>query len=99
MMTTRLEGTSAYNWLANREDRRLLVKGRLKDGVSAETAGAEARVIARALAQSYPATNRDWSAAVRTELQLNTDRSPFDAALAALLLGLAAVVFGVGRAH
>ena len=99
MMTTRLAGTSVYNWLANRGDRRLLVKGRLKDGVSADTAGAEARVIARALEQAYPATNRDWSAAVRTELQANTDRSPFDTMLVALLLGLAAVVFVIACAN
>ena len=99
MMTTRLEGASAYNWLANREDRRLMVKGRLKDGVSADTAGAEARVIARALEQSYPATNRDWSAAVRTDLQANRDRSPFDTMMVAMLLGLAAVVFVIACAN
>jgi len=99
MMSARLAGGPAYNWLASRDDRRLTVKGRLKDGVSAETAGAEARVIARALAQSYPATNRDWSAAVRTELQANRDRSPFDTMLVAMLLGLAAVVFVIACAN
>ena len=99
MMSARLAGTPAYDWLTSRVDRRLMVKGRLKDGVSAETAGAEARVIALALAQSYPATNRDWSAAVRTEIQLNTDRSPFDTVLVALLLGLAAVVFVIACAN
>src|ERR1019366_2568189 len=98
MMSARLAGTPVHNWLESRDDRRL-VKGRLKDGVSAETAGAEAGVIARALAQSYPATNRDWSAAVRTELQANRDRSPFDTMLVALLLGLAAVVFVIACAN
>lgn len=99
MMSARLAGTSVHNWLENRDDRRLTVKGRLKDGVSAEAAGAEAVVIARALAQSYPATNRDWSAAVRTEVQANTDRSPFDTVLVGLLLGLAAVVLAIACAN
>lgn len=99
MMSARLAGAPASNWLENREDRRLQVKGRLKDGVSAKTAAAEAHVIAGALAQSYPATNRDWSATVRTELEARTDSSPFDAALAALLLGLAVVVLAIACAN
>jgi predicted permease len=99
MMSGRLAGDPASNWLENREDRRLEVKGRLKDGVSAKTAAAEAHVIGAALAQSYPATNRDWSATVRTELEARTDSSPFDAALAALLLGLAVVVLVIACAN
>jgi putative ABC transport system permease protein len=99
MMNARLSGSPAYDWLANRADRRLMVKARLKDGVSTGNASAEARVIAASLGQAYPATNRDWSAAVRTEFQLRTDRSPFDAILVALLLGLAAVVFVIACAN
>ena len=99
MMSGRLEGNPASNWLENRDDRRLEVKGRLKDGVSPKAAAAEAHVIAEALAQSYPGTNRDWSATVRTELEARADSSPFDAALAALLLGLAAVVLAIACAN
>jgi len=42
MMSARLAGTPASNWIENRDDRRLEVKGRLKDGVSPKTAAAEA---------------------------------------------------------
>jgi predicted permease len=99
MMSASLAGAPASNWLEHRDDRRLSVKGRLQDGVSAKTAAAEARVLAEALAQSYPATNRDWSATVRTELEARRDMSPFDATLVALLLGLAAVVLAIACAN
>jgi putative ABC transport system permease protein len=47
-----------------RDFRALVVFGRLGDGVSFERAGAELAGIARALAQSYPDTNKDIEARV-----------------------------------
>ncbi len=99
MMSARLAGTAGQSWLDSRDDRRLQVKGRLRPGVSAETAGSEARVIASGLAGAYPATNRDWSAAVRTELQARLDMSPSDALIVAMLLGLAGIVLLIACAN
>jgi len=75
MMSSRLAGAGTPDWMHNRADRRLTVKGRLRDGVSAASASAEARVIAAGLAKSYPDSNRDWTAAVRTETQQRMDQS------------------------
>ena len=47
------------NWAQNREARDLMVFARLGPGVSATQARAELETIARGLAESYPATNRD----------------------------------------
>jgi predicted permease len=98
-MSARLAGDPAKDWMRNREDRRLSVKGRLAPDITRETADAEARVIANGLAQAYPATNRDWSASVRTEMQARIDMSPYDAILIAMLLGLAFVVLLIACAN
>ncbi len=94
-----LAGNPNDTWMANRADRRLEVKGRLKDGVSTETAAAELRVIASSLAAAYPATNKDCTAVVRTELQARIDMSPWDALLVSLLLGMAVVVLLIACAN
>jgi putative ABC transport system permease protein len=47
------------NWAQNREARDLMVFARLRPGVSHAQARAELETIARGLAESYPATNRD----------------------------------------
>ncbi|MGH9940634.1 MAG: ABC transporter permease, partial [Blastocatellia bacterium] len=47
------------SWAQNREARDLMVFARLGPGVSPAQAQAELETIARGLAQSYPATNRD----------------------------------------
>jgi predicted permease len=99
MMNARLAGDPAQNWLQDRKDRRLDVKGRLKAGASAEAAGAEARVIAGGLAQAYPEADRNWSAAVRTEMQARVDNSPWDAILVGLLLGLSGIVLVIACAN
>ncbi len=99
MMKSRLAGDPTEDWLQNRADRSLTVKGRLRNGVSVDEAAAEAQVIAGGLAKAYPDTNRDWSATVRTELQARIDMSPYDALLVALLLGLASVVLLIACAN
>src|SRR5262245_26636413 len=52
------------NWAQNREARDLMVFARLRPGVSHAQARAELETIARGLAESYPATNRDIGARV-----------------------------------
>jgi predicted permease len=48
----------------NHQGRRLLVMGRLKDGVTIEQAQAEMQGISGQLAEEFPQTNSDWSARV-----------------------------------
>jgi putative ABC transport system permease protein len=48
----------------HRENRYLLVMGRLKKGVTVEEANAEMSVIAKQLAQNYPKTNQDVAVSV-----------------------------------
>ncbi len=97
MMAPRLSGND-HNLLASRDDRELMVKGRLAPGANAEQAAAEAQVIASGLAQAYPATNRDWTAAVRTEFQARTDESG-DAVLVSMLVALAGLVLLIACAN
>ena len=49
-----------------RDQRTLFAVGRLRDGVTAEEASAEARAIGDRLAAAYPETNQGWSASVAT---------------------------------
>jgi len=98
MMAQRLSGDN-HNLLAGRDDRELAVKGRLAPGATIGQAAAEARVIASGLAQAYPATNREWSAAVRTEFQSRVDESPGDSMLVRTLLVLAGVVLLIACAN
>lgn len=98
MMAPRLSSNDR-NLLTARDDRELRVKGRLRSGATAEQAAAEARVIASGLAQAYPATNHQWSAAVRTEFQARVDQSFGDAMLVRMLLVLAAVVLLIACAN
>jgi len=98
-MQGRLTGDPNNTLLTKRDIRAFNVKGRLNPGVSAKEADAEAHVIASGLAKAYPDTNKDWTAAVRTELQSRIDMSPVDAIIAAMMFGLAAVVLLVACAN
>jgi len=98
-MWPRLAGSPEANFLDKRGDRELFVKGRLKPGISLASANAEAGVIGRWLERAYPDTNRNLSAAVRTEFQARVDMSPFDALLTAMLLGLAGIVLLIACAN
>jgi predicted permease len=98
MMAQRLSGNNR-NLLISRDDRELSVKGRLRPGATAKQAAAEANVIASSLALAYPATNRDWAAAIRTEFQSRVDQSPGDAMLVRMLLVLAGVVLLIACAN
>ena len=61
-----LEHTAALN---QRGPGQYMAFGRLKDGISAETARAELEVINRRLASTWPATNRDVTPRVDTHAQ------------------------------
>jgi len=50
--------------LANRSSRDYLVEGRLRDGVTAEQAQSEMRIVAAGLEKQYPGTNLDWTVRV-----------------------------------
>ncbi len=50
---------------SDRQERNLLVVGRLKPGVEAAQAGGEMRVLAERVARQSPATNKQWSARVQ----------------------------------
>jgi predicted permease len=99
MMAPRLSGDATHNLLVNRDDRELQVKGRLAPGATAGQAAAEARAIASGLAQAYPATNRDWSAAVLTEFQARVEQSIDDAMVVQAVLLLAGVVLLIACAN
>ncbi|HEY1220052.1 MAG: ABC transporter permease [Bryobacteraceae bacterium] len=98
MMAPRLSSDN-HNLLGSRDDRELMVKGRLGPGANWEQAAAEAGVIASGLAQAYPATNRDWSAAVRTEFQSRVEQSIGDAMVVRMMLVLAGVVLLIACAN
>jgi len=98
-MSPRFSQDSKHSLLESRDDRILQVKGRLKPGFTIEQANAEFVTIAESLQQAYPDTNRDQSAAVRTELQVRVDDSPPDASLISMLMGLSGLVLIVACAN
>jgi predicted permease len=86
--------------LTPRGERGWQVKGRLKPGVSIESAAAEISGIAKSLELSYPATNRGFGTVLRTEIQTRIDKAPgnvvilslmFPAVIVALLIACANV--------
>jgi putative ABC transport system permease protein len=63
--------------LNNRSSHDYQVLGRLRQGVSRSDAQAELNLIAGHLAETYPATNQNWSVKVETLLaDMNGDRAP-----------------------
>ena len=83
--------TSNRDLLANRTYRHFTVKGRLKRGVSMQAGSGEASVLAKSLEQSYPATNRAFGAAIRTELQARIDDDPVTPLMMAMLFAIVLV--------
>jgi predicted permease len=99
VMAPRLTPNPERNLLENRAARALGVKGRLARGVSQAQAAAELAAIAKSLEGTYPDTNRDRSVLVETEFQTRLQDDPIDAALVAMLMGLAALVLLVACAN
>ena len=97
-MVQRLENAKE-NQLEQRANRFVLVKGRLKDGVSLQNANAELASLTRNLEQQYPESNRRRSAVARTELDARIKQSPPDAMLMAMLMGLVGLVLLIACAN
>ncbi len=85
--------------LEDRTDRSLELKGRLKPGVSRQQAQAELTAISQNLEKSYPETNRNRKATVRTELQARVQQDPYDAFLAVMLGVLSGLVLLIACAN
>jgi len=85
--------------LTDRTSRAFTVKGRIKAGISQQAASGEIRAIAASLAQSFPRTNKGFSAAVRTEIQTRFDVENNDFLIAAFLFALVAVVLLIACAN
>src|SRR5262245_20365834 len=75
------------------------IKGRLKNGVSVQTANAEIAALAQAIERSFPDTNSGVRAAVRTELQTRVDYSPFLAGIVAAVSALMIVILAIACAN
>src|SRR5580658_8370907 len=85
--------------LTNRSIRAFSVKGRLKPGVSIQAGTAEASALAKSLEQSYPATNRAFGAAIRTELQSRLDNNPGTPLMVAVLFAIVVVALLIACAN
>ncbi len=85
--------------LINRSTRIFSVKGRLKPGVSMQAGTAEASALAHSLEQSYPATNRAFGAALRTELQARLDNDPGTPVMVAMLFAIVVVALLIACAN
>jgi len=99
MMWPRVTSKPEDKPLESRDFRALTVKGRLKPGATVAQAQAEVTAIANNLARAYPDTNRNRTAAVRTELEARTQQSPPDAILVTMLSVLAMAVLVVACAN
>ena len=85
--------------LQRRGARILDVRGRLEPGVSLEQAREETALIARALEQTYPDTNRNYGMLVRTGFDARLEERGPSAPSAFMLLALAFVVLLVACAN
>lgn len=85
--------------LEKRDNRWLMVKGRLKSGVTITQAQADLGSVASALEHTYPDSNRDQKARVESELQLRIEQDPPDSQLVAMLMTLAICVLLVACAN
>ncbi|MBI4263061.1 MAG: ABC transporter permease [Acidobacteria bacterium] len=86
---------------ARRDLRGLVVKGRLKSGVTIAQARADVAQIGSSLEEAYPATNRNRGFAVRTEFGARTAQGPGadNAPIVAALMTFALVVLLVACAN
>ncbi len=82
--------------LGDRTNHALVVAGRLKDGVTVETASAALDTLARQMAAAFPAENKDQALTVNPLPRMSTSTEPQTdgplAAATALLMGMSAVV-------
>jgi putative ABC transport system permease protein len=99
MMWPRLLPDAAVPPLENRDARSLIIKGRLRPGVTLAAARDDLAVIGRDLERAYPETNRHREFSVRTELgeRLSHDRG--GAVVLAMLTTLSGIVLFVACAN
>ena len=98
MMWQRLNALPT-NPLEDRSNRAFELKGRLKPGVTADTAKAELSTIWKGLQPLQVEADRNRTVGVRTELQARFDASPADATLVMMLMGLVSVVLLIACAN
>jgi macrolide transport system ATP-binding/permease protein len=91
--------TGQNNNLTQRDARWLIVKGRVKPGVSEAQAQADCSAIAAQLEKMYPQTNRNQRVQVQTEFRLRAQQSPPNVALIEMLILLALCVLLVACAN
>ena len=101
MMADRLNPSAGVpnGALDDRGARSLIVKGRLKRGVSQRSAQAELAAIWSRLVQQYPAVNRNRTLTVRTELQFRMQSDTLTAVFMAMLGVLVTIVLVIACAN
>jgi macrolide transport system ATP-binding/permease protein len=97
-MRPRLDGDSR-DVLNSRDLRFFTLKGRLKRGVPISRARAELAALGKSLEQAYPATNKNQSMDVRTEVDSQIKRAPEITVFLGMLIVLAAAVLLVACAN
>jgi predicted permease len=98
-MGSRLQGDQRQSLFEKRDNRGLMVYGRLKPGVRVAQAAAEARVVSEQLAQAYPATNRTSTMVVDSEVRGRLKKGPEIAAMLFFPLAMGAVVLLIACAN
>jgi putative ABC transport system permease protein len=98
MMSPSLGGFTAET-LQRRNARNLEVRGRLEPGIPVEQAREETRLIARALEESYPDTNRNYGLEVLTAFDTRLEERGQSAPTSFMLLALAFAVLLVACAN
>src|SRR5262249_1683070 len=84
---------------SDRAGRGLIIKGRLKPGVSRSAAAQEASAFAKVLEETYPETNRGFGATVSSELEMRLVSAPILGGLVAALFTLAVIILLIACAN
>lgn len=96
----RMNTTSEQDNIVTRRDVRwLMVKGRLKPGVTLQQAQSDTDAIIAGLRRTYPQADRDLNLKIETELQRRVQESPPDTGLLEMLMVLATCVLLVACAN
>jgi predicted permease len=90
---------TGLNPLTSRDFDGLIVKGRLRPGITLSDAQSELTVVAADLARIYPATNRNQALVVQTELEVKAAADPFSTGALLLLSTLSLAVLAVACAN
>jgi putative ABC transport system permease protein len=91
-MARTFSSDSQKDFFQDRDDRELIVKARLKTGVTRHQAQNELAVLAKNFEREYPKVNRDRGAAVRTQFEMRTQDSDVNWKFSAIFSILALAV-------